>query len=84
MPKYLDHHKKMPNLPPEVVKQLQEAIKSGKPNQLGVKPLNAFIGKDGQGWCYSEAPNADAVCKTHEAIGVKLPKGDVVEVTTMA
>ncbi len=84
MPKYLDHHAKMPALPPEAVQQVVAAIKAGKPDQYGVTPLNDFISTDGQGWCLVEAPNADAVCKTHEAMGIQLDKGDVHEVMALA
>ena len=84
MPKFIDYHAKMPNLPPEAVKEMQTAIKSGKSDKFGVKPLNAFMAKSGSGWCMTEAPNADAVCKSHEAKGMKLGKGEVHEITTLA
>ncbi|MBI4199933.1 MAG: hypothetical protein HY535_05635 [Chloroflexi bacterium] len=81
MPKFLDHHKAI-QLPPNVLQQAVADIKSGKVNQLGIKALNAFSGKS-DAWCLLEAPNADAVCKYHEGMGLKLPKGDVVEVQTL-
>lgn len=84
MPKFLDYHAKMPQLPPDVVRQVQADIKAGRADQFGVKPLNAFIGVDGRGYCFAEAPNADAVCRSHEAKGIALPKSDVVEVQTLA
>ena len=84
MPRYIDYHAKMPSLPPEAVKETVAAIKSGKADKFGVKPLNAFIAKSGSGWCVTEAPNADAVCKSHEAKGMKLEKSEVYEITTLA
>ncbi len=83
MPKFIDYHAKMPNLPQEAVKQIQEQIKTGKADQFGAKPINVFMGKDGSGYCIAEAPNADAICKAHEAKGIKLAKGDVKEITTL-
>ena len=83
MPKYIDYHAKMPQLPPQVVQEIVGAIKAGKADQFGVKPINAFIGTSGEGYCLAEAPNADAVCKSHAAKGIALSKGDVREVMTL-
>ena len=79
MPKYLDHHKLKASLPAEAVKMAIEQIKGGKADQFGVKALNAFATKD-EVWCYTEAANADAVHKSHEAKGMKVGRGDVKEV----
>lgn len=84
MPKYLDYHAQLPPMPPAAIEQIKAAIKAGKPNEWGVTPLNDFISTTGQGWCLTEGPNADAVCKTHEAMGIKLDKGEVYEVMTLA
>ena len=54
----------------------------GQTDPNGVKSVSAFITKDGQGYCITEAPNADAVCRAHEAKGLKVPRGDVHEVAT--
>ena len=83
MPRFLDYHAKMPNLPPEVVRQVTADIKIGKADQFGIRQLNAFIGTHGEGWCYAEAPSADAVCRSHEAKGIPLSKGEVKEVQTL-
>ena len=42
--------------------------------------LGAYFTADGQAYCLSEAPNSDAVCKSHESKGLTLGKGDVHEV----
>ncbi|MBI4233516.1 MAG: DUF4242 domain-containing protein [Chloroflexi bacterium] len=81
MPKYLDHHKAV-QLPPQVAQQLVADIKAGKAAPDGVKPINAFMSK-GEMWCLAEAPNADTVHKHHEALGIKVGKGDIVEVQTL-
>lgn len=83
MPTYIDYHEKAPQLPQEVVQQMVAAIKAGKPNELGVTPLNVYMGAGGQGYCLSEAPNAEAVCKMHEMVGVPIKVGDVVEVQSL-
>lgn len=82
MPKFLDYHATMPHLPPEAVKMMSSDIKAGKKDQLGVKGLNVFMG-GGHGWCLTEAPNAQAVCKSHEAKGIKLGVSDVTEVQSL-
>ena len=83
MPKFIDYHEKAPMLPPEVVGQMIEAIKAGKPNDLGVTPLNLFMGTGGQAYCLSEAPNAEAICAMHAAVGVPINAADVVEIQSL-
>jgi hypothetical protein len=39
---------------------------------------------DGEAYCLSEAPNAEAVVKAHEAAGVAVRREDVLEVTAIA
>ncbi len=80
MPRFIDFHAKMPSLPPEAMKEIRSNL--GKTDANGVKAVNAFFTKDGQAYCISEAPNADAVCKTHEAKGLALGKGDVHEISS--
>ena len=79
MAKFLDYHKVAPQLPPEGVEMVKGAIKSGSADEFGVKPLNAFMG-GGQMWCLTEAPSADAVCKSHESHGIPLGVGEVTEI----
>lgn len=83
MPKYLDHHAKMPELPPGAMQQMQEDIKARKAGQFGVTPMNVFMGTTGEAWCLTEAPNAEAVIKGHGAMGVTLAPADVVEVNSL-
>ncbi len=83
MPRFIDYHSKLPPLPPEVAQQMKAQVQSGKANQFGVKGINIYFGKGGQAYCLSEAPNAEAILKTHEAAGVPLGKGDIVEVTSL-
>ena len=82
MPRYLDHHPTPPNMPAEVVGQLKAKLQSGQPDQFGVTGLNMFVGKD-ETWCYAEAASPEAIHQAHEAMGVKLGAGDVVEVQNL-
>jgi hypothetical protein len=75
---FIDFHAKLPAIPPELINEMQANV--GKPGPIGVIPLAAYFTEDGQGYCVSEAPNADAVCRDHEAHGLTLAQGDVHEV----
>jgi hypothetical protein len=82
MPKFLDHHPTTP-MPPEMAQVIAGKIQSGEPDEHGTVALNVIVGED-ETWCLVEAPNADAVHKGHEAIGIKLGAGDIAEVQTLA
>ena len=84
MPKFLDHHPTMPEVAPETAQEMAGRIKAGKADEFGVTGLNVFMCANGEGYCLSEAPDADAVVKAHEALGFPLSRKDVVEVTTIA
>ena len=79
MPKFLDYHAKAPEMPPETVQGVISAINAGQADEFGVKPLNAVLTDSGEAYCYTEAPNADAVCKSHESHGIPLGRGEVKE-----
>ena len=84
MPQFIDYHS-MPTLPPEMMQDLVAQIQAGATDPYGVKVVNRFIGADGQAaWCLSEAPDADAVCLSHEAIGIPLYENYVTEVNGLA
>ena len=90
MPRFLDHHAKMSQMPREameqgkkMLEQMKADIKAKKADRFGVTPINVFIGANGESWCLTDAPNVDAVIKSHEAKGAKLSRNDVVEVTTL-
>lgn len=82
MPKFMDHHK-IPGPPPaEQVKMVQGMIKAGKADPAtGMKPLQ-WMYNNTDAWCVTEAPNAQAVHKYHEGMGIKLGPGDVTEIKT--
>lgn len=81
MPKFMDYHEKLPPMPPEMVQQMQARIQAGQSDENGVTPLNVFISGDGEAYCLSEAPNAEAVRKAHEAVGVPVEK--IIEVNSL-
>lgn len=84
MPTFLDHHPKLPPLPPEVAAQMVARIEAGRADEFGVRPVNVFTSADGRGWCVTEAPDAESVIRSHEAVGFSLDAPDVTQVTPLA
>jgi hypothetical protein len=82
MPTFIDHHE-MSDVAPEMAAAIGERIKAGEADEHGVKGLNVFLGKDGTAFCLSEAPDAEAVVKAHQAYGFSLASADVVEVQSV-
>ena len=82
MPKFIDYHAKMPEMPPEAVQQMAERIKAGQTDEFGVKPINVLMGTGGQAYCMTHAPDAEAVRKSHAAAGGPAPD-EVVEVQSL-
>ena len=79
MPTFLDHHA-MPKMTPEMREAMAERIRGGQPDENGARALNVYVA-DGEAYCLSDAPNAEAVLKAHEAAGIAIRREDVVEVT---
>jgi hypothetical protein len=79
MPTFLDHHT-MPEMTPEMREAMAERIRGGQPDENGAKAVNVYVA-DGEAYCLSEAPDAEAVVKAHQAAGVAVRRDDVVEVT---
>ena len=82
MPKFIDHHP-MPQMPPEAMKQMKAMAEARQADPNGVIPLNVFVGADGTAFCYSEAANAEAVIKSHAAVGFKLDPSQITEVKSL-
>ena len=82
MPTFLDHHA-MPELPAEMKERMAERIRSGQADENGARAVNVYMA-DGEAYCLSDAPSADAVVKAHEAAGVAVRREGVVEVTPIA
>lgn len=80
MPVFLDQHQG--GLPSEMVSAVEQKVKSGMADEFGAKALNVYW-SEGETFCLSEAPNAEADHKSHEAIGVTLGGGDVCQVQSI-
>jgi hypothetical protein len=77
MPRFMDFHEDL-KLPAEAIDQIANDAKDQKTDQFGVRQVELFHNPEGNVYCLLEAPDADAVRKHHEALGV--PCGDVHEV----
>ena len=82
MPRYLDHHPTDPNMPPELVAQIMKRLRNGERDEFGEKGLNVFVGAE-QTYCHTDAPSAEAVRESHEALGITLGPEDVLEVQVL-
>jgi Nickel responsive protein SCO4226-like len=78
MPTFLDHHA-MPEPSPEMREGMASRLRAGAADEHGVTGLNVYLA-DGAAYCVTEAPDADAVVRSHEAVGVSIRREDVVEV----
>jgi hypothetical protein len=74
----MDFHDDL-KLPHEAIEQITQDTKDSKSDEFGVRQVELFHNTDGKVYCLLEAPDADAVRKHHEAIGV--PCGEVHQVS---
>ena len=83
MSKFIDFHQKLPPMPAEAVEMMRANLKAGKADKFGVKAVNLYTGKGGEAFCMTEAPNAEAVIKSHQAQGITQTREHVVEVNSL-
>jgi hypothetical protein len=67
----------------EAVERLREHIKAQAADEFGVKWLHVYVAVNGEGYCISQAPNAEAVVKSHELMGYLIDTTDVIEVANL-
>ena len=82
MPTFLDHHA-MPELPGEMREAMAERIRSGQADENGARAVNVYMA-DGEAYCLSDAPNAEAVLEAYAAAGIAIGRQDIVEVIPIA
>ncbi len=85
MPKFLDHHPVAHAVTADIALQaLETQIRAAEPDEFGVKYLNAYVAVNGEGYCVSEGPDAEAVVKSHGTLGYTIDITDVIEVVPVA
>ena len=82
MPKFIDQHETNQNLPPEMVILIRQRLLSAEVDEYGGRGINVFIGQQTT-YCYTEAPDADAVRRSHAALGIVLGPNDVEEILVL-
>ena len=80
MPHFMDFHNDL-KLPDQAIEQITQDARDNRADEFGVRQVELFHNTDGKVYCLLEAPNAEAVRKHHEALGV--PCGDVHEVSNI-
>jgi hypothetical protein len=80
MPKFIDHHAHVPPRPPEDIEMLKAMVRDRKVDAFGTRIVEGYFTGTGGGHCVCEAPNAEAVIKSHEALGLPLKRSDIEEV----
>lgn len=77
MPKFMDFHDDL-TLPDDAIQQFTQDTKVAKVDEFGVRQIELYHNPDGKVYCLLEAPDAEAVHRHHQALGV--PCGDVHQV----
>lgn len=78
---FMDYHDDL-KLPHDVIADIGRGARERETDQFGVRQVELFHNPEGKVYCLLEAPDADAVVKHHEAIGV--PCGQVHQVNKLA
>jgi hypothetical protein len=76
----MDFHDDL-KLPDEAVQQITKETKEHKVDKFGVRQVELFHNPDGKVYCLLDAPDAEAVRRHHEALGLSC--GDVHEVQSL-
>ena len=81
MPQFMDFHPDL-KLPPEALNQLREGAEANTRDEFGVRQVELYHNnEEGHAYCLLDAPDAEAVRKHHEALGV--PCGEVHQVNSL-
>ncbi len=80
MPQFMDFHEDL-KLPAQAIQQITQDTRAEKSDEFGVRQVELFHNPDGKVYCLLEAPDAEAVRKHHQALG--LTCGDVHEVSRL-
>ena len=83
MPRFIDIHNEMPEMPAEMVQQIQDRITSGEKDEFGSTALDVLAGTDGSAFCITDAPDVASVVSSHTSKGVPMTNEDVHEVVSM-
>lgn len=83
MPRFIDIHREMPEMPAEMVQQVQDRIASGAADEFNATAVDVLAGTDGSAFCITDAPDVASVVSSHTSKGVPMTQEDVHEVVSM-
>ncbi|MDA1280510.1 MAG: hypothetical protein O3B95_10835 [Chloroflexi bacterium] len=83
MPRFIDIHREMPEMPAEMVQQMQDRISSGARDEFDAIAIDVLAGNDGSAFCITDAPDAASVVSSHTSKGVPMTEHDVHQVVSM-
>jgi hypothetical protein len=83
MPKYIDHHNNLPEMPAQQIEMARQGVLAGNVDSFGVKGLNLYVTGEREAYCVSEAPDAESVVKSHAAMGLQQSLANVREVHSL-
>jgi hypothetical protein len=83
MPKYIDIHREMPEMPAEMIQQIQDRIASGAKDEFDATAVDVLASTDGSAFCITDAPDVASVVSSHVSKGVPMTEEDVHEVMSM-
>ncbi len=81
MPKFMDLHNNLP-LPDDVIREIKAGQQAGARDEFGVCQLDLYYNPEGTVFCLLDAPDADAVRKHHDAMGVAC--GDIHQINSLS
>jgi hypothetical protein len=71
---FMDFHDDL-KLPHQAIEDIGRGAREGETDEFGVRQVELYHNPEGKVYCLLEAPDAEAVVKHHEALGV--PCGEV-------
>jgi len=83
MPRFIDIHREMPEMPAEMVQQIQDRISSGERDEFDAKAIDVLASTDGSAFCLTDAPDVASVVSSHTSKGVPMSNEDVHEIVSM-
>lgn len=83
MPRFIDVHTDMPEMPAEMVQQVQDRIASGAADEFDATAIDVLASSDGTAFCITDAPDVASVVSSHTSKGVPMSADQVHEVVSM-
>jgi len=83
MPRFIDVHTDMPEMPAEMVQQVQDRIASGAADEFNATAIDVLASSDGTAFCITDAPDVASVVSSHTSKGVPMSADQVHEVVSM-